>query len=157
MRKSFSRLRDDPDKPYLKIEMNNLTKEALFTDHFREEFSKTNGYKYKIAIQVSVDQSKANLTNTSMVFGVHIGEFYSTEDRSANDDSDLNISTEEISLSPILPVHCDSGYFSLHPNGVKIISCQFELHNANGKTHRLHSINVRGINAYNGKWTANDL
>ena len=154
MRKSFSSLRNDPDKSHLKVEVTNLSKVALLKDRFSEDSSKTNGYKYHIEIQVSVDQSKENQANTSLVFGVHIGEFYSTEDRLDNDDSERNIYAKEKRLSPILPVHCDSGYFSLHPNGLKTINCQFELRNTNGTIQTLHSIRVHGINAYNGEWTA---
>ena len=154
MRKSFSHLREDNDKSHLELEVVNATTKPCTSDHSKKETTyKTNGCKHQIKLQVSVDQSGQNLTKRSMVFGVHIGDFYYTEYKPGHHDEKIDIK-EETEVFPLLPVYCDSGYFSLHPDGTKTIICEFEFSNSNDVDQRLYSINVHAINAYDGEWIA---
>ena len=118
-----------------------------------ETIYQTNVCKHQIKLQVSVDQSRQNSTKRSVVFGVHIGDFYYTEHKPGYNDEKIYIKGET-AVFPLLPVHCDSGYFSLHPDGIKTIICEFEFSNSNDVDLRLHSIKVHAINAYDGEWIA---
>ena len=154
MRKSFSHLRDDTDKSNLKLEVINATMRPCTGGSLKEEtIYQTNVCKHQIKLQVSVDQSNQNLEKTSMVFGVHIGDFYYAEHKPGYHDEKTHIK-EETAVFPLLPVHCDSGYFSLHPDRFKTVICEFEFSNSNNVDVRLHSIKVHAINAYDGEWVA---